>query len=287
MQNGTTYIVRPRIAPSNRRRSVRFIAAGSTQLLSGPAAARVRAQTNVRPSTRAVSDGSERARKQPGRFSGSSRISVPAATISAHSRSYSSREPSHQWMRPGRARRAISSTQAASARCPVRPWFASIAPSPIPFRHRERKRTYRQPGGAVNRSAAASRRPRGRRRPSARPGPKERGRRFAPPPVSGYRSRRSWGVGQRPARENTFEPEQDHAGGGKLPFIGLPLCTRCPGRGAVRDAGAAGSEIYRPAWRTGRGPKAATTRHAAGSRRASVFLPPPAALTPAAGRRWP
>ena len=37
MQNGTTYSVRPRIAPRNFSVSVAFISAGATQLLVGPA----------------------------------------------------------------------------------------------------------------------------------------------------------------------------------------------------------------------------------------------------------
>ena len=37
MLNGMTYIVRPRMQPSNRPCSVRFISAGSVQLLVGPA----------------------------------------------------------------------------------------------------------------------------------------------------------------------------------------------------------------------------------------------------------
>ena len=37
MQNGTTYIVRPRIAPSNSPSRIPRISAGSIQLLVGPA----------------------------------------------------------------------------------------------------------------------------------------------------------------------------------------------------------------------------------------------------------
>ena len=39
IENGTTYIVRPRIEPRNRPRSVSRISAGSRQLLVGPASA--------------------------------------------------------------------------------------------------------------------------------------------------------------------------------------------------------------------------------------------------------
>src|SRR5208283_5055824 len=53
-------------------------------------------QMKVRSSTRATSDGCERARYELGRLSGLRRMSVPAATISAQIRLYSSAEPSAQ-----------------------------------------------------------------------------------------------------------------------------------------------------------------------------------------------
>jgi hypothetical protein len=61
MQNGTTYMVRPRITP--RKRSVRSarISAGSSQLLVGPASSGFSEQMKVRLSTRATSRGSEAA----------------------------------------------------------------------------------------------------------------------------------------------------------------------------------------------------------------------------------
>jgi len=62
MLKGTTYMVRPRIAPANNRRSVARISRGSTQLLVGPASWRRWLQMKVRSSTRATSLGSERAR---------------------------------------------------------------------------------------------------------------------------------------------------------------------------------------------------------------------------------
>src|SRR3954454_6413491 len=58
MQNGTTYIVRPRMQPSNRPFSVERISAGSVQLLVGPATISCSEQMKVRLSTRATSDGS-------------------------------------------------------------------------------------------------------------------------------------------------------------------------------------------------------------------------------------
>ena len=62
IENGTTYIVRPRMQPSNRPASVSRISAGATQLLVGPASSSRSLQMNVRSSTRATSDGSDSAR---------------------------------------------------------------------------------------------------------------------------------------------------------------------------------------------------------------------------------
>ena len=62
MENGTTYMVRPRIEPLNSSLSVSRISAGSRQLLVGPASASSSEQMKVRSSTRATSPGSERAR---------------------------------------------------------------------------------------------------------------------------------------------------------------------------------------------------------------------------------
>ncbi len=62
MLKGTTYIVRPRMQPLNRPLSVARISAGSTQLLVGPASSFDFEQMKVRSSTRATSEGSERAR---------------------------------------------------------------------------------------------------------------------------------------------------------------------------------------------------------------------------------
>jgi hypothetical protein len=62
IENGTTYIVRPRIDPRNSPVSVSRISAGSRQLFVGPASSSRSEQMNVRSSTRATSPGSERAR---------------------------------------------------------------------------------------------------------------------------------------------------------------------------------------------------------------------------------
>src|ERR1700753_2230283 len=80
MQNGTTYMVRPRMAPVNRPFIVARISTGSTQLLVGPASLFLAEQMKVRLSTRATSLGSELAAKEFGRFAGSRGFMVPAAT---------------------------------------------------------------------------------------------------------------------------------------------------------------------------------------------------------------
>ena len=62
IENGITYIVRPRMQPSKSRFSVARISRGSTQLLVGPASSFFWLQMNVRSSMRATSLGCERAR---------------------------------------------------------------------------------------------------------------------------------------------------------------------------------------------------------------------------------
>ena len=62
MQNGTTYMVRPRIQPRYRSVMMPRISAGSIQLLVGPASISRSEQMKVRDSTRATSDGSDSAR---------------------------------------------------------------------------------------------------------------------------------------------------------------------------------------------------------------------------------
>ena len=62
IENGTTYMVRPCIAPSKRPVICSRISAGSVQLLVGPASSSRSEQMNVRSSTRATSPGSERQR---------------------------------------------------------------------------------------------------------------------------------------------------------------------------------------------------------------------------------
>ena len=62
MQKGTTYIVRPFMEPLKSLARASRISAGSLQLLVGPASSSFSEQMKVRSSTRATSEGSERAR---------------------------------------------------------------------------------------------------------------------------------------------------------------------------------------------------------------------------------
>ena len=96
IENGTTYIVRPRIEPRNSSVSAWRISSGSVQLLVGPASCSVAEQMNVRSSTRATSAGSDSARYEFGRLESESLSNVPASISVWASWSYSSSEPSHQ-----------------------------------------------------------------------------------------------------------------------------------------------------------------------------------------------
>ena len=118
IENGTTYMVRPRIEPSNRGVMVARISAGFAQLFVGPASSSRSEAMKVRPSVRATSLGCERARYEPGRHSGFSLMSLPSSTCSRSSASFSARDPSTQWMRSGWVSAAISSTQAKSSSRP-------------------------------------------------------------------------------------------------------------------------------------------------------------------------
>src|SRR5919198_1876783 len=80
MQNGITYIVRPRIQPRYSSVMVAFISAGSIQLLVGPASDSSSEQMKVRSSTRATSSGSDAAQNEFGFFLSLSLTNVPAST---------------------------------------------------------------------------------------------------------------------------------------------------------------------------------------------------------------
>ena len=60
MRNGTTYSVRPRIAPAKSGVSLARASAGAIQLLLGPTSSARSVQTNVRCSVRATSCGALR-----------------------------------------------------------------------------------------------------------------------------------------------------------------------------------------------------------------------------------
>ena len=115
MQNGTTYMTRPRMQPSKISANVLRISSGAIQLLVGPASCSRSEQMNVRSSTRATSPGSEAHQKLFGRSSGFSRVKVPFSTSRLVSRSHSSSEPSHQTTSSGWVRSAISRTHLASS----------------------------------------------------------------------------------------------------------------------------------------------------------------------------
>ena len=96
MQYGITYSVRPFMQPLKSSRILAWPSAGAIQWLFGPASSRSVVQTKVRCSTRATSDGCERARKQLGKVSGFSFCSSPLADSWSISDRYSASEPSHQ-----------------------------------------------------------------------------------------------------------------------------------------------------------------------------------------------
>ena len=134
MQNGTTYMVRPAMLPANSSANVARISAGAIQLLVGPASSSRSEQMKVRSSTRATSEGSERARKLPGRSSGLSGRNVPSSTRRLVSWSHSSWEPSHHCTRAGWVRAAMSVTQSIRPLCAVggccSPGIASLTGCP-------------------------------------------------------------------------------------------------------------------------------------------------------------
>src|SRR3954469_23215771 len=137
IENGTTYIVRPAIEPRNRSVSVARISDGSRQLLVGPASASLSEQMKVRSSTRATSPGSERAMYEFGRLASESFSKVPASTSCWQSWSYSSAEPSHQWIDSGWVRLATSSTQEISFAFLVGTLVSTAIPRLLP-RHKHR-----------------------------------------------------------------------------------------------------------------------------------------------------
>ena len=98
MQNGTTYMVRPRMQPLKRSAKVFRISSGAIQLFVGPASSCSSEQMKVLSSTRATSLGSEAQWKLFGRISGSSLVNVPCSTRRLVRRFHSRYEPSHHSM---------------------------------------------------------------------------------------------------------------------------------------------------------------------------------------------
>src|SRR5215472_7896744 len=108
---GTTYMVRPRMAPSKSAPTLCFAASGSIQLLVGPASSLAREQIKVRCSVRATSFTELRWRLQFGYVFSFSVMESPARSISSVMRRYSVSEPSQYTMRSGLVSLAASSTQ--------------------------------------------------------------------------------------------------------------------------------------------------------------------------------
>src|SRR5882757_8932369 len=142
MQNGMTYIVRPRIQPRYSSVMIDFISAGSIQLLVGPQSASSTEQMNVRSSTRATSSGSDAAQKELGFFANGTK--VPASTSFAVSRSHSACEPSTHTTSSGVVSSATSRTHSSSLAWVVGAWSrpgmvtAVIAPRLLTERHMAR-----------------------------------------------------------------------------------------------------------------------------------------------------
>ena len=111
IENGTTYIVRPRIEPLNSSVRVSRISSGSRQLLVGPASSSSSEQMKVRSSTRATSFGFERARYEFGPL----RVGEPLEGSGVHELLARARRT------PPPIRRTSAPFPAGSARPPARP----------------------------------------------------------------------------------------------------------------------------------------------------------------------
>ena len=115
MQNGTTYMTRPRMQPSKIPAKVLRISSGAIQLLVGPASclplgADERAVLDPRH-VAGVRGAPEAVRPQLG----FSRVKVPFSTSRLVSRSHSASEPSHQTTASGLVSSAISPTHPANS----------------------------------------------------------------------------------------------------------------------------------------------------------------------------
>src|SRR5436305_11238981 len=108
MQNGTTYMTRPRMQPSKISAKVLRISSGAIQLLVGPASCSRSEQMKVLSSTRATSLGAEAHQKLFGRSCGISLAMVPFSTSRLVSRSHSARQPTHPTTAPAADSPAIA-----------------------------------------------------------------------------------------------------------------------------------------------------------------------------------
>src|SRR4249919_330536 len=110
MQYGMTYIVRPRMQPSNNASILACASEGAIQWLFGPASSRCVVHTKVRCSTRATSSGCERCSQLRGCVCSFNGSSVPSDSICFTSSANSVSLPSHHWMRSGWVSLATSMT---------------------------------------------------------------------------------------------------------------------------------------------------------------------------------
>eukprot|EP01139_Manchomonas_bermudensis_P004789 Amastigsp_a174349_697.p7 type:complete len:190 gc:universal Amastigsp_a174349_697:1258-1827(+) len=115
IENGTTYMVRPSMAPLNSLWFMAFCSSGARQLFVGPDSSLVRVFTHVLSSERATSDGSDRIRYEFGRSFSFSLIAAPFLTIEFMIPSNSALEPSHTTTLAGLRSAAYSATYAASS----------------------------------------------------------------------------------------------------------------------------------------------------------------------------
>ena len=109
--------MRPRAAPANMRASSPRSSPGSRQLLSGPASSRAPQAMKVRDSTRATSDGGERASHELRHWPPAptpAGTTAPLSASSDSSRACSRALPSHRCTRAGCSAAADDSIKARS-----------------------------------------------------------------------------------------------------------------------------------------------------------------------------
>ncbi len=107
-------MVRPRIAPSSSGRNFYFAAAGSIQLLVGPASSSVTGANEGQVFRAGHVVGMLRCRYERGKLFSFRPMKVPSCSIPFTSVSYSCKEPSHHTILAGLVRAAHSSTQCSN-----------------------------------------------------------------------------------------------------------------------------------------------------------------------------